>query len=70
MEALFVYPPVYFPEEFKTVVAGEEIVDFIWLKPKYLREAKWIKQNGWVAFERLLVNQNPDVLNLGGNQYG
>src|SRR6476620_9572950 len=51
MEALFVYPPVYFPDEFKEVQHGQHTIEFPWLIPIYRSEAEWIAQYGWRAFE-------------------
>jgi len=56
--------PTYFPDEFQLVEHDETPVDIGWLIPIYQSEINWIEHNGWEAFEDLLVEQDPDVLDL------
>lgn len=64
MTGLYSSVPTYFPDEFQ-LVEGEGLkIDVGWLIPVYSTEIRWIEQNGWRAFESLLEEKDPDVMDL------
>lgn len=65
-EALYVAVPVYFPDEFHVFRprTGEPIV-FGWLVPITAKEASFVRNHGWAAFEKELERQDPDLLDFG-----
>src|SRR6266487_252131 len=65
MSALYSTVPTYFPDEFQLIEEGEEPIDIGWLIPIYRSEATWIREHGYEAFESLLVEQDPDVMDFG-----
>ena len=63
--ALYVTTPSYFPEGFAVFDAGEHgKVVVAWLVPITNREADFVAQHGWDAFEDELVEQNPDLVDF------
>jgi hypothetical protein len=56
--------PSYFPDEFQLVDDNDMSVDIGWLIPLYQSEVDWIGEHGWEAFEVLLLERDPDVLDL------
>ncbi|MFD7447175.1 suppressor of fused domain protein [Streptomyces sp. NPDC059909] len=66
MKALNAALPVYFDDDFASVVLenGCEVA-LVWLVPIGSAEAAFIDRRGWDAFERELVRQDPDLLDLG-----
>lgn len=66
LEALYVAVPVYLPDDFHVYRprAGDPIV-FGWLVPITAKEASFVRDRGWAAFEEELERQNPDLLEFG-----
>lgn len=67
MEALYVGTLLYFntaEESFDVLKVNSLNVLISWLIPIHLSEADWIEEHGWKAFESLLVEQDPDVMDL------
>jgi hypothetical protein len=65
MEALYVAMPAYFPDEFAIYEDGNEPVVVAWLVPISSREAAYVEQYGWSAFEDRLVDEDPDLVDFG-----
>jgi hypothetical protein len=63
LTALYVALPVYFPDEFAVCNSRTlgPIVIF-WLVPITSREAEFVRKNGWRAFEKRLIETQPDVV--------
>lgn len=64
MSALYASIPVYFPNSFATCDSAQGPIVFIWLIPIAQKEASYIQENGWNAFEKLLVNCDLDLSDL------
>ncbi|WP_461474143.1 suppressor of fused domain protein [Microbacterium sp. HJ5] len=61
-EALYATVPVYFPDEFATALNEDgDPVSIAWLVPITSREAQFVFDNGWDAFESILESQDPDL---------
>lgn len=60
MTALYVAPPVYFPDSFSNF---DDIV-IAWLIPITGGEASFVSSRGWREFEDRLVEQDPDLTNF------
>lgn len=67
MEALYVATLLYFDteeEEFDVLrVDGLSILNS-WLLPIYRSEAEWIDKHGYEAFESMIEDQDPDLMDL------
>ncbi|MGW7363623.1 suppressor of fused domain protein [Streptomyces sp. NPDC054841] len=65
MTALYAAIPVYFDDDFGSVVIenGSDVA-LVWLVPIGDREAHYVEREGWEAFERKLVQEDPDLLDL------
>ena len=66
MEALYVSEPVYLPDsfgEFSESGRAEAIV-IAWLVPITHNEAHFVLANGWRAFESMLTELDPDLVDL------
>ena len=65
MEALYVAMPVYFPESFYSCQSDEAVsIVIAWLVPISSREAGYIRNQGWDAFENKLLEYDPDLVDL------
>lgn len=64
LEAYYVAPPVYFPDEFATCNEGAYSVVFAWLVPVSRREAEFIEKSGWQTFEERLEGADPDLIDV------
>ncbi len=64
LEALYVAAPAYCPEAFATVSTNFGAVVFAWVVPVTQGEADYIGRNGWRAFEDLLMETDPDLLDI------
>lgn len=64
MAALYVARPVYFPDELATWHSEAGDVDVQWLVPISGREAAYVRDHGWEAFEELLAAQDPDLVDV------
>ncbi|WP_405058262.1 suppressor of fused domain protein [Kribbella sp. NBC_01505] len=64
MEALFVASPVYFPDEFATVVEDGREIRIVWLVPITGSEAAFVRERGSDAFEDLLMEADPNLMDL------
>jgi hypothetical protein len=62
VSALYVAPPPYLPDGFAICKAPFGEIVFAWLLPVYENEAEWIRKNGWRAFESLIVEGRPALL--------
>lgn len=58
--AVYIADPVSFPEAF----ARFEGISLIWAVPITVAEAHFVGEQGWRAFEQLLVDGDPDLLDL------
>ncbi|MFE0778287.1 suppressor of fused domain protein [Streptomyces sp. NPDC058861] len=69
MTALYAAIPVYFDDAFASVVLenGSDVA-VVWLVPVGNHEADFIDEKGWEAFERELVRQDPDLLDLSRSE--
>jgi suppressor of fused protein SUFU len=65
MEALYASNPVYFPDGFEVVDDGNGTTVFVWLVPISRAEAEYVRQHGWEAFEQLLDEKQPNLVDLG-----
>jgi hypothetical protein len=65
MTALYAAPPVYFDDDFASVVLENGVeTSVVWLVPIGETEAAFVRERGWGAFEEELVRQDPDLLDL------
>jgi hypothetical protein len=65
MEALYVSGPVYLPDSFAAHKSPEGIgCIFAWLIPITACEAEFVRNKGWNAFEDLLCQCDPDLLDF------
>ena len=60
MEALYSAIPVYLPDDF----AQFDDVVLVWLVPISRAEAAFVTANGWSAFEDLLSETDPDLVDV------
>jgi hypothetical protein len=64
-EAVYVTMPVCFPEALKTFRSDEGYdVVIAWLVPMTLREAQYVREQGWEKFENLLEQKDPDLFDF------
>jgi hypothetical protein len=65
LESLYVTSPMYLPQEFGTVktLDGDSCV-IVWLLPITSDEAKLIGDKGWDAFEKMLVQYQPNLFDM------
>jgi hypothetical protein len=60
---LYASAPAYFDDSFATCEVRPGVVCAIaWLIPITGEEASFVRSSGWQAFERLLEEQDPDLL--------
>jgi hypothetical protein len=64
MEALYATVPVYLPDEFGVLDRGSRPVVVSWLVPILHAEAHYVVAEGWPNFERLLVEADPDLVDV------
>ena len=64
MEALYVSQPGYFDPALAEIDGDGEPVRVRWLVPIHAAEASWISEHGHEAFEDLLVERDPDLLDF------
>ena len=67
MESLYVGTLMYFntsEENFDVLKANDLTVLISWLLPIYSSEANWISQHGYDDFESLIVERDPDLMDL------
>ena len=64
VEALYATAPVYFPDSLAALREVEPPVVFVWLVPVTAAEAAFIARRGGEAFEGLLEELDPDLLDL------
>jgi hypothetical protein len=64
LEALYVSIPVYFPESFGQLDLEDRTIVFAWLVPISANEAAYVRSMGWDAFEKRLVELDPDLIDL------
>lgn len=65
MVAAYAAMPVYFDDAFATHVSPSgERVEVVWLVPITTPEAEYVRSHGWEAFEHLLVDQDPDLVDV------
>jgi hypothetical protein len=62
--ALYVASPVYWPDNFGSLICGDTTVIFCWLVPIFPQEANFIKKNGWSKFEDQLIETDPNMCDL------
>ena len=65
LEALYVAVPVYLPDSFQVFrpADGDPVV-MAWLVPITAREARFVGEQGWEAFEHELQEEDPDLLDM------
>jgi len=65
LSALYATQPAYFPDDFAVckLESGEPCV-VVWLFGVTSREAEFARKEGWDRFEQLLLEQDPDLLDL------
>lgn len=62
-KALYASNPVYFPDDFASVVVdGVGDVAIVWLFPLLDDEIHYLHTHGWPAFEAKLVEEDPDLV--------
>lgn len=62
-DALYVSLPAYLPDSFASCIEpGVGEIVFAWLVPVYESEARYVAQHGWEAFENILEENDPDLL--------
>jgi hypothetical protein len=64
MEALYCSLPSYLPDEFWGMYDTDPGTLFMWLIPIHASEAAYVREKGWSSFEDLLVQQDPDLMDL------
>lgn len=65
MVAVYAALPVYFDDSFAThVSASGEQVELVWVVPVTQPEAQFVRSHGWEAFEDLLADQDPDLVDV------
>jgi hypothetical protein len=64
LEALYASLPAYFPDQLGDCRTTSGETHFMWLVPIAAAEAAFIRMHGWQRFEDLLVEQDPDLLDL------
>jgi hypothetical protein len=66
MSAFYAANPVYFDDAFFSVdLENATTAVMIWLVPVGRSEAELVMDRGWQEFEKLLIDRDPDVLDLG-----
>lgn len=65
LEALYCAAPVYFPDEFAVMRDVRPPVVIVWLVPISRSEAAFVRDRGWDAFEDLLLERDPNLLDWG-----
>jgi len=64
LSAIFYYDPIYFPEPLAILETVQPPVVFAWMIPITAGEMRFIADNGPEAFNRLLADQDPDLMDL------
>lgn len=64
MEGLYVAAPVYLPDEFASYSGREGKIAIAWLVPIASAEAALVNDKGWSAFEDVLANADPDLVDV------
>jgi hypothetical protein len=64
MEALYAAIPVCLPDGFSSCEEAGRSVVFAWLVPISFREASYVAEHGWDAFEDRLEDADPDLMDL------
>ncbi len=65
MSCFYVAAPIHLPDEFHVYKEdSDKSVIFAWMIPIHLSEAKFVEDRGWDAFEDLLIEKGPDLLDL------
>ncbi|MFE6964578.1 suppressor of fused domain protein [Agromyces sp. NPDC057679] len=64
LNALYVTTPAYLPVEFATFHGPTDDVVIAWLVPISPDERAFVDQHGWSRFEDVLVEQNPDLIDV------
>jgi Suppressor of fused protein (SUFU) len=64
LEALYAAAPVCFPDGFGQCEDADRSVAIAWLVPISLREARYVAEHGWDAFEDRLVEAQPDLTDV------
>jgi hypothetical protein len=64
MEAVYVAMPVYFPDEFAVCKEDDHDILIVWLVPITRTEAAYVRMNGWEAFEQMLVDRDPNLIDV------
>ena len=65
VSALYVTAPCYFPVEFGGYSDQEGEIVIAWLAPITTEEADYIIGHGWNAFEDVLADQDPELVDFG-----
>ncbi len=64
MIATLCLPPLYFPESFEVYEHDLESTMFLWLVPITREELQYVREGGGQRFQELLVERDPDLLDL------
>lgn len=64
LTALYVAIPVVFPDALRQWSGSHPPTVLAWLVPISAAEADFVRQDGWSAFENLLVSEDPDLFDL------
>src|SRR5262249_52499846 len=64
LEAYYCSLPVYFPDALATFRGTVPRTVFLWMVPISHADAHYVWENGWSKFEDLLVERDPDLLDL------
>lgn len=64
VDALYVTPPPYFPESFDLCPGTVPPTMLVGLLPIDAAERSYLEREGWSRFEDLLVERNPNLLDL------
>jgi hypothetical protein len=64
MAHLFIYQPVYHLKELQPIDTSSGPIPILWLIPITESEARLIDDSGWEAFDTLLLDRDPDLLDL------
>jgi hypothetical protein len=64
LEAYYCSLPAYFSDDLVTFRGSVPATTFIWLVPITHPEAHYVWEQGWAKFEDLLVERDPDLLDL------
>jgi hypothetical protein len=64
MTALYASHPVIFDDDLAVFEGSDPPTVFVWLFPIHTEEAEFKQKHGWSEFEDILVEKDPDLLDI------